>query len=461
LKRPSPQVKSQELAAQAARDSLLAFAVLTHPNYEAGWHHRKLAEYLEAIERREINRLVISMPPRHGKTELASIRFAPWYLGRNPTHNVIQATYSGEFAEDNGRKTRALVATPEYKAFFGFGLDQSSKAVSRWQTERGGTYFAVGVGGPLTGRGGNVLLIDDPHKNRQEAESATYRQRAWDWFASTAYTRLEKNGIAIIIMTRWHEDDLVGRVLNGSEHWDQLVLPAIAETDEPCRTEGEALWPEKFNTTALAQIRETVGSREWASLYQQRPAAAEGNVFQRDWFRFYNEAPVFKRVVQSWDTAFKAGQDNDRSACTTWGVADDGYYLLDCWAERVEFPELKRQVVMLAAKWAPSDILVEDKASGQSLLQELKRDTRLPLLAVKVDRDKLARAYAVTPLFESGRVRVPSSAPWIADYIDEMASFPAAAHDDRVDSTTQALERMALMDKPTPTRAARVNFMGR
>jgi predicted phage terminase large subunit-like protein len=416
---------------------------------------------MEAIERRDIRRLVISMPPRHGKTELASIRFAPWYLGRNPTHNVIQSTYSGEFAEDNGRKTRGLVGSPEYRAFFGFGLDQSSKAVSRWQTELGGAYFAVGVGGPLTGRGANVLLIDDPHKNRQEAESQTMRDRVWDWFASTAYTRLEKNGIAIIIMTRWHEDDLVGRVLNGPEHWEQLVLPAVAEVDEEYRAEGEPLWPEKYDRQALAQIRETVGGREWASLYQQRPSAAEGNVFQRDWFRFYSEPPAFKRIVQSWDTAFKAGQDNDRSACTTWGIADDGYYLLDCWAERVEFPDLKRQVQMLADKWHPHDILVEDKASGQSLLQELRRDTRLPLLAVKVDKDKLARAYAVTPLFESGNVRVPASAAWMADYIDELASFPAGAHDDRVDSTTQALERMALMTKPKPARTATIPFLGR
>lgn len=401
------------------------------------------------------------MPPRHGKTELASIRFAPWYLGRNPTHNIIQATYSGEFAADNGRKARAIVATPEYEAIWGFGLDQSSKAVTRWQTAHGGTYFAVGVGGPLTGRGANVLLIDDPHKNRQEAESQTMRDRVWEWFTSTAYTRLEKGGVAIVIMTRWHEDDLVGRLLKSGEHWDELILPAVAEKDEPFRSEGAALWPAKYDLPALAQIRETIGSREWASLYQQRPTAADGNVFQRSWVRYYRETPVFTRIVQSWDTAFKTGRDNDKSACTTWGVAENGYYLLDCWAERVEFPELKKQVTALADKWRPHEILIEDKASGQSLVQELKRETRLPILPIKVDADKIARAYAVTPLFEAGRVLLLERAPWIADYIDELASFPVGAHDDRVDSTSQALQRLALLHRPAPARNHSLNIMGR
>lgn len=374
---------------------------------------------------------------------------------------MIQATYSGEFAGDNGRKSRAIMDTPEYRAFFGFGLDQSSRAVTRWQTEHAGTYFAVGVGGPLTGRGANVLLIDDPHKNRQEAESQTMRDRVWEWFTSTAYTRLEKGGVAIVIMTRWHEDDLVGRLLKSGEHWDQLILPAVAEKDEPFRSEGAALWPQKYDLEALARIRETIGSREWASLYQQRPTDADGNVFQRSWFRSYREPAPFSRIVQSWDTAFKAGRDNDLSACTTWGVAANSYYLLDCWAERVEFPALKRQVIALADKWAPNEILVEDKASGQSLLQALKDETRLPLLPIKVDIDKIARANAVTALFEAGRVFVPEHAAWLADYIDELASFPVGSHDDRVDSTTQALQRLALLHRPKPARPATIPYLGR
>lgn len=444
----------------AARESLTAFALLTHPHYQVSWHHRRLAEYLQAIERRDIQRLIISMPPRHGKTELASLRFAPWYLGRHPTHNVVQATYAAEFAEDNGRKARAIAGTELYRDIFGVGLDTSSRAVGRWQTTAGGTYYAVGVGGPLTGRGANVLLVDDPHKNRQEAESPVMRERVWEWFSSTAYTRLENGGVCIVIMTRWHEDDLVGRLLDGPEHWEQLILPAIAETDEADRAAGEALWPEKYDLPALERIRETIGSREWASLYQQRPAAAEGAIFRREWWRDYDEAPAFSRVVQSWDTAFKAGQDNDASACTTWGVATDGYYLLDVWSERVEFPELKRQVMALADRFRPHQILVEDKASGQSLIQELQRETRLPIKPVRVDRDKVARAYAVTPLIEAGRVYLPRWAHWKAGYLDELAAFPAAAHDDRVDSTTQALAEMALYARQ-PATPAHIPYMGR
>lgn len=244
----------------------------------------------------------------------------------------------------------------------------------------------------------------------------------------------------MIVQTRWHEDDLAGRLLREhAENWDVLSLPAIAEADESFRRAGEALWPQKFSLEALEQIRVAIGGAAWASLYQQRPAAAEGAIFKREWWRFFREQPVFNRVIQSWDTAFKTGSENDYSVCTIWGESANGIFLLWLWRARVEFPELKKRMSWLAGEWKASIILVEDKASGQSLIQELRYGTNLPIIPVKVDRDKRSRAEAVTPLIEAGKVFLPESAPWLAYYIDELASFPRGVHDDAVDSTSQAL----------------------
>ena len=432
-------LRKKKVSFDNAKNNLIDFARLTHPSYAANWHHHLLAEKLQGIVSGKLKRLMISMPPRHGKTELASIRFGPWYLGHNPTHKVVQATYAAEFAEENAKYSRNIVATPEFKNVFGFGLASDSKAVSRWQTDKGGTYYAVGVGGPLTGKGANCLIIDDPHKNRAEAESPVMRKNVLDWFKSTAYTRLEKNGSVIVIMTRWHEGDLVGSLLKSNEKWDYISLPAIAEEDEKYRRQGDPLWSSKFDLAALNNIRETIGSREWISLYQQRPSAAEGEIFKREWWKFYRAVPIFEKIVHSWDTAFKKGLENDFSVCTVWGVAQNGYYLLYRWKKRVEFPELKRTVVSLFHQIPGHEILIEDKASGQSLVQELQRETKLPIIPYKIDGDKVARAYAVTPIIESGNVYLPEEADWLLDYIDTLAAFPNAIHDDDVDSTTQAL----------------------
>jgi len=430
-----------EMVALAAREDLACYAIAQWPGFELAPHHSLIVEELERIERGDIRRLIICMPPRHGKTLLCTLLFVAWYLGRHPEQFIISASYGQELAEDFGRRVRNFVSDPLHRAIFpGFRLADDSTSMRRFDTTAGGAYYAVGRGGPITGRGAHVLLIDDPLKDRQEAQSETIRRGLHEWFASVAYTRLQPGGAIVLIQTRWHEDDLAGRLLR--EHaadWEVLSLPAIAETDESFRRAGDALWPEKFPLGALEEIRTVVGSAAWASLYQQRPAAAEGTLFRRGWWRYFREQPVFSRIVQSWDTAYKTGAENDFSVCTTWGVAANGYYLLWFWRGRVEFPELKRRMAWLASEYKPTAILIEDKASGQSAIQELKCETVLPIIPVKVDRDKVSRAQAVTPLIEAGKVFLPESAPWLNQYIDELAAFPTGSNDDAVDSTTQAL----------------------
>jgi predicted phage terminase large subunit-like protein len=414
------------------------------PQFELAHHHELIVSRLEAVERGEISRLMVFLPPRHGKSLLASAIFPAWYLGRHPERQLIFASYGQELSDDFGRQVRNLIADPLHRAIFpGCSLSEDSSDAHRFNTVRGGAYFAVGRGGPITGRGANLLVIDDPIKDSAEANSETVRRTSYDWYSSVAYTRLAPNGAIVLIQTRWHEDDLAGHLLANSfgDDWEVLSLPAIAEHDESFRREGEALWPRRFGLVELEKIRSAVGGRAWASLYQQRPAAAEGVIFKRNYWQFYRPplTVALNRIVESWDTAFKKGTENDFSVCTTWGVADNGYYLLHLWRGRVEFPELKRVLVSLAEQWKPNTILVEDRASGQSLIQELKNFTALPILPVKVDSDKQTRAQAVTPLMEAGKIFLPESAPWVSDFIEEMACFPNGMHDDVVDATTQAL----------------------
>jgi predicted phage terminase large subunit-like protein len=389
---------------------------------------------------------MIFMPPRHGKSLLSTQLFPAWYLGKNPGHSVISASYSQDLADDFGRKVRNLVADPLHFAIFPkCRLSDDSSGMRRFNTVHGGSYFAVGRGAGLTGRGAHLLLLDDLLKDREEAQSEVIRRGLHDWYGSVAYTRLQPGGAIVNIQTRWHEDDLGGRLLreHTDDGWDVLCLPAIAETDESFRKAGDALWPQKYPLPALQQIRTAIGGAAWASLYQQRPSAAEGAVFQRAWWRSYSEAPTgFKKIVLSLDTAFKTGAENDYSVGTVWGVTRSGFYLLHLWRQRVEFPELKRKLATLAAEWNPNVILVEDKASGQSLIQELRADTTLPVKPIKVEHDKLTRAHAVTPVIEAGRVYLLEKAPWLETFLDETAAFPNAPFDDTVDSVTQALNYM-------------------
>jgi predicted phage terminase large subunit-like protein len=368
-------------------------------------------------------------------------------LGRNPGKQIISASYNSDLAADFGRDVRNTVADDLYQQVFpGMGLRQDSKAADRWNTLNGGCYVSAGVGSGITGRGADLGLIDDPFKDRQEANSANTRERVWNWYISTFYTRLMPNAAIVITLTRWHEDDLAGRLLNaqkdGGDQWTVLSLPALATgPDELGREDNQPLWPDWYPLDTLNQIKKTIGNYEFSALYQQSPYIEEGNIFRRSWWQYYRETPrKYNMVIQSWDTAFKVGEENDFSCCTTWGVIGSQIHLMDRWLGKLEFPELKRMAISLAVRFAPVAILIEDKASGQSLIQELRRESKLNLIPRKADRDKVSRAHSVSPLIEGGQVFLPEWGSWVQEYINQMAAFPSSAHDDDVDSTTQALE---------------------
>nr|WP_306672100.1 phage terminase large subunit [Geothrix sp. SG10] len=423
---------------------LLAYAVGQWAGYKPAPHHWLIADKLEAVARGECRRLMVFMPPRHGKSMEASEFFPAWWLAQNPDRYIIAATYAQDLADDFGRKVRNHCRTPQHHAMFpGFRLKEDSQAASRFHTEQGGVYYGVGVGGPVTGRGAHLLLIDDPIKGREDAESEAKRRQLKDWYTSVARTRLMPGGAIVVIQTRWHEDDLAGWLLRDHAHeqWDVLSLPAIAEEGDPMgRKAGAALWPEAYPLNELEAIRRSIGTRDWTALYQQRPAPVEGGLVKLPWFRRYMTPPAHpRRVIQSWDTAMKAGDVNDPSCGQTWSETETGYYKLDNLTRRMEYPDLKRAILSSAERWNPQSILVEDKASGQSIVQDLRTTTNLPIIPIEPKGDKVVRLLAVSALIESGRVWLPESAPWLMDFEAEVMAFPNGRHDDQVDAMTQAL----------------------
>jgi len=359
---------------------------------------------------------------------------------------LISASYNADFASDFGRDVRNIINDDLYRSLWPINLRQDSKAANRWNTDAGGAYIGAGIGTGITGRGADLGLIDDPFKDRMEAESQTVRDSRWNWYTSTFYTRLAPWAPVVMTVTRWHEDDMAGRCLKemakGGDVWTVLSLAAIAPgPDVLGRQGGEALWPERYSLPALERIQGVLPAYDWESLYQQAPVTPTGNIFKRHWWRFFREIPgTLNMKVQSWDTAGMVNAGNDWSVCTTWGITDSMIFMLDRFKERLEFPELKRQLVAQAVRHSPDAILVENKSSGQALVQEYQRETNLPILPINVTRDKLARANAVTPLIEGGCVYLPEWASWADDYMNIMAAFPRGSHDDDVDSTTQALE---------------------
>ena len=435
-----------------ATESLIAFTDYTNFGYVAASHHKLIASKLEAVERGVIDRLAIFMPPRHGKSELASRRFPAWYLGRNPDRQIIAASYNSDLASDFGREVRNIVASGEYPAIFDRRLREDRRAGERWNTYKGGSYVAAGVGTAVTGRGAHILLIDDPLKDREEADSEIRRQRVWEWYTSTAYTRLMPGGAVILIQTRWHEDDLAGRLLNqaSGDRWEVLELPAIDDA-------GKALWPEWYNIEALGRIRSAVGPREWSALYQQRPAPEEGDYFKSDWLRPYEKAPDPKtlRIYGGSDYAVTA-DGGDYTVHAVVGLDPEGrMYLLDLWRKQASADEWIEAFCDLAKKWKPIGWAEETgqiRSGVGPFLDRRQRERNAYVVREQFPTrgDKAVRAQSIRGRMALEGLYVPISASWYPALRSELLSFPAGKHDDQVDAlglVGQLLDQMSNGEK--------------
>lgn len=425
-------------------------------DFSPAWHIELIAAKLEACARGEIRRLIINLPPRHLKSHCISIAFVVWYLGHYAARHVICASYGKDLAEKLARDCRSLMQSAWYQAAFATRLSSTRQAVDDFMTTDLGTRLATSIGGVLTGRGADLIVIDDPLKP-DEALSETHRKAVNNWYDNSLLSRLnDKNkGCIIVTMQRLHQDDLVGHVLE-QEGWEVLSLPAIA--DEPAsflihgalgqrivhRQAGEPLHANRESVQILEGIRRTIGEYNFASQYQQSPIPEGGAIVKAKWLRHCeptNWPSNFSRIVQSWDTANKATEFSDFSVCTTWGVKDGYFFLVDVFRQRLEYPDLKRAVIDQRKRYGANKILIEDKASGTQLIQELKRDGihNIEPYLPPPGTDKTMRLYAQTTAFESGLVVLPAYAPWLADYTKELLGFPGGKYDDQVDSTTQAL----------------------
>ena len=419
--------------------------------YLENWHVRLICEHLEACARGEITRLIVNVPPRHLKSICVSVAWPAWLLGHDPAARIMAASYARGLSVKHAQDCRLVVTAPWYRRIFpGLRLAADQNEKHKFQTTARGHRIATSVGGVATGEGADVLIVDDPHNPRQ-ALSETQREGALDWFDQTFASRLndKRAGVIVVVMQRLHERDLTGHLLDKGG-WTHLCLPAEAERKtvidfgglNVTRRAGELLHPAREDTGEIARAKRELGAYAFAAQYQQRPAPLDGGIVKPAWFKRYRAAPANPlRIVQSWDTAHKAAAINDPSVCGTWAETETGFYLIDVVRRRLEYPALKRAAISLAAKWQPDAVLIEDKASGQSLIQDLRAETRLPVIAQRPEADKLTRMSAVSPTIEAGRLFLPVNAAWLADYEAELATFPNAAHDDQVDMTLSFMAR--------------------
>jgi len=418
------------------------------------WHVEVLATKLEQCRQGKIRRLIINIPPRHLKSLCASVAFPAWLLGHDPTAQIICVSYGQELADKLARDCRAVITSPWYQRLFPTRLAVHKQAVQEFVTTKQGFRLATSVGGALTGRGADYIIIDDPLKP-EEALSESQRRAVNNWYDHTLYSRIndKQKGCIIIIMQRLHQDDLVGHARE-QDGWEEVRFPAIAESIEEHRVEtplgparftrqaGEALHPERESRETLERIRRTIGEYNFAGQYQQAPAPLGGGMVKESWFRRYTSDAVpetFDQIIQSWETANKPTELSDYSVCTTWGLKDQHFFLLNLRRRRMAYPELKRAAWELYKAYRPSVILIEDKASGSQLIKELIEEGVHGVERFNPECDKVKRLDAQTATIENGLVYLPEQAGWLADYIQEMITFPHAKYDDQVDSTSQAL----------------------
>ena len=438
-----------------AQDNFLYFVKQVWPDFicrleknKSRWgHHQHIAHEFTEISKERKGRLIINMPPRHTKSEFASYLFPAWMIGKFPKLKIMQVSHNAELSARFGSKVRNLLDSPEYKKIFGdVKLREDSKAKGRWETNHGGEYFAAGVGGSITGRGADLLIIDDPH-TEQDSLSDSAMERTFDWYASGPRQRLQPGGSIVVVMTRWAQDDLTGRLLKAqkepkADKWKQISFPAILPTGNP-------VWPEYWEKEELEKVKASLPIRNWSAQYMQEPTSEEGAIIKREWWKpWEKDLPSLQYVIQSYDTAFSKKETADYSAITTWGVfyPEEGgpanLLLLDALKGKYDFPELKAVALDQYKYWEPENVIVEAKASGQPLIHELRR-MGLPVTDFVPSRgkDKHVRVNSVAPLFESGSIWYPADERFAEEVIEECAAFPNGANDDFVDSTTQALLR--------------------
>ena len=430
------------------QDKFLKFVKHVWPSFIAGDHHKIFGDKLERVARGELKRLIVNMPPRHTKSEFASYLFPAWVMGQKPQTKIIQATHTAELAVGFGRKVKNLLDSDIYRDVFpDIQLARDAKASGRWSTDMGGEYYAVGVGGALAGRGADLCIIDDP-VSEQDALSPAALDNIYEWYTSGPRQRLQPGGAIIIVMTRWSIRDLTAKVLQkqaegGADQWEVVEFPAIfPETDN-------VLWPEFWSREELDGVRASIPVAKWNAQYLQNPTAEEGAIIKREWWNVWDhdDPPVVDYIIQSYDTAFTKSERADYSAITTWGVfhPDEGdeaaIILLDAEKGRWEFPELKDAAMRLYEEFEPDMVLIEQKASGTPLTQDLRK-MGIPVSGFTPGRgaDKFSRMNACSPVFESGMVYAPDTR-WAEEVIEECASFPNGEHDDLADSMTQAILR--------------------
>jgi len=444
--------REQILEKEKAQNTFMGFVEKTWPEFIGGRHHKIMARAFERVANGECKRLIINMPPRHTKSEFASYLLPAWFLGKYPNKKVIQSSNTGELAVGFGRKVRNLVDSETYRSIFpNLELQQDSKAAGRWNTSKGGDYFAIGVGGTVTGKGADLLIIDDPHSEQEAALAASNPEvfdKVTEWYTSGPRQRLQPGGAIIIVMTRWAQRDLTGQVLKaaanrGGEQWEVIEFPAIMPSGKP-------LWPEFWSLSELEALRIELPNSKWQAQYQQNPVGNESAIVKRDWWKWWEEErpPQCDFILQTWDTAFEKTQRADYSAGTTWGVFypnEDmnapNIILLNTYKKRVEWVQLKKDVLEEYNEWEPDGVLVEKKATGAPLIYEL-RAMGIPVQEYTPSRgqDKIARLNAVSDIIASGKVWVPRTR-WAEELVDEIAEFPSGQHDDLVDATTLALMR--------------------
>ena len=460
------------LEREKCQKSFMSYVKKMWPGFIHGRHHALMAKKFEEIAEGKLKRLIVNMPPRHTKSEFASYLLPSWFLGRFPEKKVIQSSNTADLAVNFGRKVRNLVQSEEYARIFpDVALRQDSKSAGRWATNKNGEYFAIGVGGTMTGKGADLMIIDDPHSEQEAALAAGNPEvfnSVYEWYTSGPRQRLQPNGAIVIVMTRWSKADLTGKVLKSSgelgkdEEWEVIELPAIMPSGKP-------LWPEFWSLEELSALRDELPPPKWNAQYQQNPTAEEGAIVKREWWKIWEKEkpPSCEFTIQSWDTAFTKGERNDYSACTTWGVFnmnedenDVNIILLDCFKKRMEFPELKEKAHAHYMEWEPDAFIVEAKAAGAPLIFELRK-MGIPVSEYTPSRgnDKFVRINSVADLFQSGKVWAPDTR-WARELIDNMAAFPNAQHDDDVDSAVQALIRFRQggflrlqTDEPEETRS--------